>query len=172
MSESKVESPSKQVSDDSAQQSSVAREESLLGNAEVKRNRVSGQKAHFDEMNILATYHPADKDYGHMKIDEPKTPYNENTYSGEDDEDIIGERPRKVSLVDGPVNPEDLSIGLSQEELTEEAIARKQEFEKKRRQHYDEGAALRKMKEQGKAGDLVRTEEDDENSDEESMQLK
>ncbi|WKY06895.1 hypothetical protein Q1695_006795 [Nippostrongylus brasiliensis] len=134
-------------------------------------------RAYFDEMNILATYHPSDKDYGSMKIDEPKTPYNYSDCESEGDDvsgaSAQGSRPRRVSL-GGAIDPEEVAEGLHQNtmggsakslgsgtdsdddesHLSEEQLAHKREFEEKRKLHYNEGAALKAMKAQMDEDDM------------------
>lgn len=125
--------------------------------------RLMEERARFDEMNIIATHHPPNKDYGHMKIDEPKTPYAGGYSDSEEDSDSRGSR-RRVSLV-GAVDPVELSETLEsslkkgfspraqppdmddEDVLTPEQIAHRREFEKKRKLHYNEGEALRRAKE-------------------------
>jgi len=48
-------------------------------------------------MNIIATYHPVDKDYGHMKIEEPKTPYAPNDIIDEEDSTVSGIDPNALA---------------------------------------------------------------------------
>uniref|UniRef100_A0A8C1JIR8 Protein phosphatase 1, regulatory (inhibitor) subunit 2 n=1 Tax=Cyprinus carpio TaxID=7962 RepID=A0A8C1JIR8_CYPCA len=106
----------------------------------------------WDEMNILATYHPADKDYGLMKIDEPSTPYH-RMVGDEEDEGALSDSDgntvlpgddlaKKCSFV-WKENSE--SRGFSCLELYVLCLssARKKQFQMMRKMHYNEGLNIK-----------------------------
>lgn len=114
----------------------------------------------WDEMNILATHHPPDKDYGHMKIDEPPTPYSKSSdVEDDDDEEENGDKSAGGSGM-GDILPEDIANRLAEtqrpratsfsegddssedENETEEDRAKRKQFEQKRKLHYNEFQAV------------------------------
>ncbi|XP_054371860.1 protein phosphatase inhibitor 2 isoform X4 [Molothrus ater] len=131
-------------------------------------------------MNIIATYHPAGKDYGLMKIDEPSTPYHSMT--GEDDEDPVsdseceplradvlskklaaaaeGRGPKIIARQEESSEEED-----EDEELTPEEREKKKQFEMKRKMHYNEGRNI-KLARQLIAKELHGEEEEDDEDEE------
>uniref|UniRef100_A0A2K6MYZ6 Protein phosphatase inhibitor 2 n=1 Tax=Rhinopithecus bieti TaxID=61621 RepID=A0A2K6MYZ6_RHIBE len=116
--------------------SMVASSEQPRGSVDKELSKKS-QKS--DEMNILATYHPADKDYCLMKIDEPSTPYH--GIMG-DDEDACSDTETTETMV-----PDTLAKKLAAAEGLEPKYwvqgTSKQQFEMKRKLHYNEGLNIK-----------------------------
>ncbi|KAK1344020.1 hypothetical protein QTO34_014578 [Cnephaeus nilssonii] len=135
---------------------------------------LSKKSQKWDEMNILATYHPADKDYGLMKIDEPSTPYHRMIG---DDEDALSDSEntealipdtlaKKLAAAEGSEPKYQVHVQESSEDedsdlSPEEQGKKKRQFEMKRKLHYNEGLNM-KLARQLISKDLHEDDEDEE----------
>ncbi|XP_053161607.1 protein phosphatase inhibitor 2 isoform X2 [Hemicordylus capensis] len=133
----------------------------------------------WDEMNILATYHPAGKDYGLMKIDEPSTPYHSMVGDDEDGAsdtesnealtaDVLAEKLAAAAEGKGPkilAEQESTDEEEDDEDLTPEELEKKRQFEMKRKMHYNEAQNIklaRQLIEKELRGEAASEEDGDE----------
>lgn len=118
-------------------------------------------------MNILQTLHPPDKDYGHMKVEEPKTPFS---YYSEENDVTDQVNPFDPNVIAMKIGENEVPKVLQEEEeeeeedededLTEEEKLKKKEFEVKRKMHYNEFQAVKLARK------LLEEEEEDEDEGE------
>lgn len=141
----------------------ILKNSSSFDKQEGPQKKQKGKQTQWDEMNIIATLHPSDKDYGHMKIEEPKTPYNWEEGEGEPPDELdAGELAEKIrKSADKPLKVlESESESEEDESETPEERAKRKMFESKRKAHYNEYHAIKLARK------LIEAGEDDEEEEE------
>ncbi|KAL3225341.1 hypothetical protein MRX96_025876 [Rhipicephalus microplus] len=105
----------------------------------------------WNEESIRRTLHPPDKDYGLMKVSEPKTPfiYDEAKTKSPVSAEVLAQRIKALHF-------QTLDAARAQRKndanMSEAGRERQLEFEKKRKMHYDEFFAIKEAQETVKKG--------------------
>ncbi|CDS37292.1 protein phosphatase inhibitor 2 [Echinococcus multilocularis] len=127
-------------------------------------NEKKNKTFQWDEMNILATYHPTDKTYGHMKVDEPPTPYNFEYNASQTPSQGVSAEALASKLAGISDKPPGMLVDRKHDTdatLAPEEAEHRRKFEEKRKKHYNEYQAVLAMRGSHSSGTGEDEDEDD-----------